>query len=228
MNVSPMLAVGVGNPGAAYARTRHNAGVWFLRALAKAHGASFSPKKSLHGELATVGGCRLLISGTYMNESGRAAAAAVAYYKIAPKAVLVVHDEADLPPGAAKLKFGGGDAGHNGLADIRRHLGGDYWRLRLGVGRGGPDLADYLLSSPAEEERKLINTAIHRAAVQLHDIAAVRWQEAMQTLHASPAEKTPPAKIEVWQRQRRPQRFGGHSPSLGRGFLAATAGSQKR
>ena len=191
MKACPMLAVGVGNPGAAYARTRHNAGVWFLRALAEAHGASFSPKKSLHGELATVGGCRLLIPNTYMNESGRAAAAAAAYYKIAPEAMLVAHDEADLPPGAARLKFGGGDAGHNGLADIRRHLGGDYWRLRLGVGRGGHDLADYLLSSPAEEERELIHAAILRAAAQWSDIAAARWQEAMQTLHTFPAEESP-------------------------------------
>ena len=182
-----ILVVGLGNPGEQYARTRHNAGFWFVDALAARLGATFSGK--FHGRFAAAAGCRLLCPSTFMNDSGRAVAAARAYFRLPADKVLVAHDEADLPPGAAKLKCGGGDAGHNGLADISRALGGrEYWRLRLGVGkRPGGDISDYVLARPTPPERAQIDEAIARALTAWTSIAAGEWQDAMRKLHAPAA-----------------------------------------
>lgn len=183
-----ILVVGLGNPGEQYARTRHNAGFWFIDALAAREGASFSAK--FHGQFASVAGCRLLRPSTFMNDSGRAFAAARAYFRLPLESVLVAHDEADLPPGAIKLKHGGGDAGHNGLADITRAAGGGgYWRLRIGVGkRAGGDIAGYVLSRAPQTEREQIDRAIHRALDIFPHIRAGEWQTAMLKLHTP--EKT--------------------------------------
>ncbi|MGI9305674.1 MAG: aminoacyl-tRNA hydrolase [Gammaproteobacteria bacterium] len=186
------LVVGIGNPGAQYAATRHNAGFWFIGALAARLGAPLSPKKNFHGDFAAAP-CRMLRPSTFMNHSGRAVSAVCRYFQIAPQNVLVAHDEADLPPGAVKLKFGGGDAGHNGLADISRALGArEYWRLRIGVGRNanqdkGGDIAAYVLARAPQAERDNINRAISRALESWPQIAAGEWQNAMLMLH-TPAE----------------------------------------
>lgn len=199
-----ILVVGVGNPGREYARTRHNAGFWFLDALAERLEVAFAEKKNFFGCIASLSSfasalpsscddespvsgteCRLLRPATFMNESGRAVAAVKQYFRIPVENILVAHDEADLPPGEVKLKFGGGHAGHNGLADIIRALGGrDFWRLRLGVGKlAGGDIADYLLSAPAKAEREKIDAAITRALNITPRIIAGQWQDAMLHLH---------------------------------------------
>ncbi|MBE8157914.1 MAG: aminoacyl-tRNA hydrolase [Betaproteobacteria bacterium] len=184
-----LLAVGLGNPGAQYADTRHNAGFWFINALAEKLCAAFSPKTNFFGDFAAAPTARLLRPATFMNCSGRAAAAAVRYFQIPPENILVAHDEADLSPGAVKLKFGGGDAGHNGLSDISKALGGqNYWRLRIGVGRGdaGADISDYVLARAPKAERELINGAIFRALDIWPQIANGEWQNAMLSLHTPP------------------------------------------
>jgi PTH1 family peptidyl-tRNA hydrolase len=135
------LVVGLGNPGSEYARTRHNAGFWFVEALAEKFGGRFTANKKLHGELAEIGigtaRLRLLKPMTFMNLSGQAAAATLAYYKIAPGNMLVAYDEIDFPPGKIRLKFDGGHAGHNGIRSIIGHIGPAFWRMRIGVGHPG-------------------------------------------------------------------------------------------
>ncbi len=135
------LIAGLGNPDPEYLMTRHNAGFWFVDALARAHGESFRTEKKLHGQTADVRigahRVRLLKPMTYMNRSGRSVAAALSFYKIPVEHLLVVYDEIDLPPGRAKLKRGGGFAGHKGAGDIVAHVGSDFWRMRIGVGRPG-------------------------------------------------------------------------------------------
>lgn len=190
-----ILVAGLGNPGEQYAQTRHNAGFWFLDALAAKVGAAFANK--FHGQFAAIPGCKLLRPATFMNDSGRAVAAARAYFRIPAESILVAHDEADLPPGAARLKFGGGDAGHNGLADISRALGErGYWRLRIGVGkRNGGDIANYVLARAPKSERAEIENAILRALEIWPQIAAEDWQNAMLKLH-SPAAPEKNARAE--------------------------------
>lgn len=185
MQIPPALIVGLGNPGNRYAQTRHNAGFWFVESLAAKLGVTFTAKNALHGDLAAAA-CRLLRPTTFMNDSGRAVAATAHYYKIPAAAVFVVHDEADLPAGKTKLKFGGGDSGHNGLADITRALGsGDYWRLRLGVGRcDTADIADYVLARPPNSEKEKIDDSIARILDLWELIQAGDWQSAMLKLHA--------------------------------------------
>ena len=183
-----ILVVGLGNPGEQYARTRHNAGFWFADALAARLGASFAAEKKFDGHFAAIPGCRLLRPSGFMNNSGRAVAAVCSYFRIPIASVLVAHDEADLPPGVAKLKCGGGDAGHNGLADVSRALGGrDYWRLRLGIGkRPGGDIADYVLTRAPQKEREQIDSAVMRAVDVFPHIAKNEWQAAMLKLHTLP------------------------------------------
>ena len=181
------LAAGLGNPGDAYASTRHNAGAWFVDGVAGEVGVDFSNKSNVGGELASVpGGMRLLKPNTFMNESGQSVGAAARYFGVAPEEILVAHDEVDLPPGAARLKFGGGDAGHRGLRDVSRALGGrDYWRLRIGVGNGVGGAGDYVLRKPPAAERELIDNALRRAMAVWDTIAAGDMQKAMLILHTA-------------------------------------------
>ena len=186
MHEAPKVILGLGNPGAAYAHTRHNAGFWLLDAAAATAGATFSPKSKFDAEVAAAGGVHLFKPQTFMNESGFTAQAAKKFYNIANAQILVVHDEVDLPPGTARFKQGGGDAGHRGLADISRCIGGDYWRLRLGVGKpavGG--VRDYVLQTPAAEERGLIDDAIRAALNVWGEVLAGDYNAAMHTLHTS-------------------------------------------
>ncbi|MEK9752790.1 MAG: aminoacyl-tRNA hydrolase [Rhodospirillaceae bacterium] len=135
-----LLVVGLGNPGSDYADNRHNIGFMAVDAIQRAHGFS-SYRAKFHGQLAdgTVGDEKVLLlkPETYMNESGRAVQAAITFYKIEPKDVIVFHDELDLAGGKVRIKRGGGHAGHNGLRSIHAHVGHAYARVRLGIGHPG-------------------------------------------------------------------------------------------
>src|SRR5215467_9001597 len=162
------LVVGLGNPGREYEATRHNAGFWWVENLAEAQRVRLRTESKFHGRVGRVTNghdCWLLLPNTYMNSSGRSVRALSAFYKIAPDEMLVVHDELDLPPGTARLKKGGGVAGHNGLKDIAAGLGPDFWRLRIGIGHPGDkyDVANYVLHPPSENETKLISDAVERS-----------------------------------------------------------------
>ena len=133
---------------------------------------------------------------TFMNASGRAVQMLAGFFKIPPEEILVVHDELDFAPGTARLKQGGGIAGHNGLKDISQRLGShDYWRLRLGVGRpAGKDGADYVLEKPPAEEREAIEGSIARALEVIPQILAGDLQGAMQKLHSQDKPVAPKAE----------------------------------
>ena len=185
------LVVGLGNPGREYDATRHNAGHWFADALAGTLGAAFVNEGKFQGQVAkTSGDVRLLKPQTYMNLSGRAVSAVARFFAISPAEILVVHDELDLQPGEAKLKFGGGVAGHNGLRDIRAQLGtADFWRLRLGIGHPREsaipqqEVVDYVLKPPRRDERDAIVAAIDRGLAAWPDIAGGNFERAMLSLH---------------------------------------------
>ena len=192
VSIDLKAVIGLGNPGTDHARTRHNAGFWFADALADKFGGSFHKEARFHGHLATasVDGHKLwlLKPSTYMNGSGRAVQALMAFHKIGPGQVLVVHDELDLPAGAARLKVGGGHGGHNGLRDLHEQIGPDYRRLRLGVGHPGEKhlVTNYLTSGrPTAADQKLIDEAI-AAAVEALPLALQNWEKATQQLHSRP------------------------------------------
>ena len=160
-----LLLVGLGNPGARYAGNRHNIGFMAVQEIAKRHG--IGPWRRRFQGVACegpLGGKRtlLLLPGTYMNESGRAVAEAMHFYKLSPADVVVFHDEIDLPPGKVRVKVGGGIAGHNGLRSISEHIGNDYRRVRIGVGHpGNKDLVQhYVLSDFAKSDRGWVETLI--------------------------------------------------------------------
>ena len=136
------VIVGLGNPGAKYTETRHNAGFWFIEEVARKYSATFRPENKFHGEVAKISlqgkDIWLLKPATFMNRSGLAVKSLLSFYRISAEQLLVAHDEIDLPPGTAKLKTGGGHGGHNGLRDIISQLGtNDFHRLRIGVGHPG-------------------------------------------------------------------------------------------
>jgi len=171
------LIVGLGNPGAEYEATRHNAGFWFVDLLASEHGGRFSSQRKLHGDTAeiTVAGqrIRLLKPMTYMNLSGQAVGATVNYYKIPPEHVLVAYDELDLPPGRAQLKFDGSSAGHNGIGSVIEHIGPKFWRLRFGVGHprdaehaagGRKQVIDHVLKRAGGTEETTLRDKLREAA----------------------------------------------------------------
>jgi PTH1 family peptidyl-tRNA hydrolase len=194
------LFVGLGNPGAEYEATRHNAGFWWVDALARQLKLSLVSDRSYHGLVArgnvdsqTVW---LLEPQTYMNLSGKSVAALVRFFKIAPQDILVVHDELDVPPGQAKLKFGGGHGGHNGLRDIHAQLGtGDYWRLRLGIGHPGDkaEVADWVLKKPAPEQREAMEACVTRTLQAAPDLLSGDMTRAtlLVNTHKPPRPKPP-------------------------------------
>jgi len=184
------LVAGLGNPGREYAATRHNAGFWLVDALAQKLGASLAPESRFAGDVGKAGMLRLVKPWTYMNESGRSVGALAHFFDIAPDEILVVHDELDLKPGEAKMKLGGGVAGHNGLRDIQAALGSaDFWRLRLGIGHPRDsalpqqDVVDYVLHPPRAEERAALDAAITRALAAWPDVARGDMERAMMSLH---------------------------------------------
>jgi peptidyl-tRNA hydrolase, PTH1 family len=182
------LVVGLGNPGKEHERTRHNAGFWLVERFASANGIVLRKDNKFQ---ALVGrhepsGAWLLMPQSFMNASGRAVQMLAGFFKIKPEEILVVHDELDFPPGTARIKQGGGIAGHNGLKDISQRLAThDYWRLRLGVGKppAGMEGADYVLQKPPAEERAAIDAAIERALAVLPQCLSGDIQTAMQKLH---------------------------------------------
>ena len=184
------LIVGLGNPGAEYEKTRHNAGFWWVDAIADARRAAWKKETKFSGWTARVeeGGrdFALLKPATFMNVSGKSVGAYLRFFKLEPGAMLVVHDELDLPPGAVKLKRGGGTGGHNGLEDITEVLGTkDFWRLRIGIGHPGEKHAvvNYVLQPPRKEEAALIDTAINDSLEVWPLIAEGNYQAAMMKLH---------------------------------------------
>jgi len=189
------LIVGLGNPGPEYDQTRHNAGALFVERLAAQKGASLSVDRKyfgLVGKFSHQGrDVRLLIPTTYMNRSGQAAAALANFFRIAPEAILVAHDELDMPPGVAKLKQGGGHGGHNGLRDIIAQLGNrnDFHRLRLGIGHPGHAslVSGYVLGRAPRSEQEMLDTSIDFALGVLPDILDGNWTRAMQQLHSQKA-----------------------------------------
>jgi len=184
---APRLVVGLGNPGAEYADTRHNAGFWLCERLATKLGAALRRESRFHGLAGrTQDQVWLLLPQTYMNHSGQAVAALARFYRIPPAEMLVLHDELDLPPGALRLKFGGGLGGHNGLKDIATHLGTqDFWRLRIGVGHPGDrdQVVDYVLKKPRAEERALIDAALDRTLEHWSTLERGEYPAAMQKLN---------------------------------------------
>jgi PTH1 family peptidyl-tRNA hydrolase len=187
------LIVGLGNIGPEYADTRHNAGYWFADAVAAEVGTRFAHERKFHGEVARARIGRdelwLLKPTTWMNRSGQAVVALALFYKILPHQILVAHDELDLPPGAIKLKLGGGTAGHNGLKDTQARLStAEFWRLRIGIGHPRTlqleqDVADFVLHRPRKEDAALIVDAIDRARGVVDLLVAGRYEAAMLKLH---------------------------------------------
>jgi PTH1 family peptidyl-tRNA hydrolase len=186
------LIVGLGNPGAEYLRTRHNAGFWFVDALAAGQGERWGFDGKLHGET-----CKLRIAGepvwllkpaTFMNKSGIAVASALRYYKIEPDECLVAHDELDLDAGTVRMKFDGGHGGQNGLRDIVAHLGhGKFHRLRIGIGHPGhkDKVTPWVLGRPSAQDEDAILDGIARALDVLPLAVEGQFDKAMQRLHTA-------------------------------------------
>jgi peptidyl-tRNA hydrolase, PTH1 family len=190
------LIVGLGNPGAEYARTRHNAGFWFADELARRHGGTFRGEPRHQGELARVSiagfDVWLLKPATFMNRSGGAVRSVAGFYKVPVEEVLVAYDELDFPPGVVRLKQGGGTAGHNGVADVVAQMGADFWRLRIGVGKPPAAGIEHVLSRPSAVDERLIRDCVVAAADLVPLILEQGGQAAMQRLHtrAAPAAES--------------------------------------
>lgn len=186
------LFVGLGNPGPEYEQTRHNAGFWWLDALARELKLNLTADKSYHGLVARTSSqgqsVWLLAPQTFMNLSGKSVAALANFFKIPPQEILVAHDDLDIAPGEAKLKLGGSHAGHNGLRDIHAQLGTDqYWRLRLGVGHPGnkAEVVHWVLKKPMLDHRIAIDQAIDRALKALPQFLTGDMEQATRLVHTS-------------------------------------------
>lgn len=182
--------VGLGNPGAEYERTRHNAGFWFVEALAAAYRGSFRMESKFRSGLARIRiddtDVLLLEPSTFMNRSGESIQLLAAFYKIPSSDILVAHDELDLPTGTVRLKRGGGHGGHNGLRSVHQHLGEDYLRLRIGIGHpGNKDLVlNYVLGRASVADEKLIHDGIDDAVAAMPIWLGQSWDKALQRLHS--------------------------------------------
>ncbi len=200
------LITGLGNPGSDYAATRHNAGFWFVDALARQLKVSLAPERAYSGlaARASVDGQALwlLEPTTFMNLSGKSVSALARFFKIEPQEILVVHDELDLLPGQAKLKLGGSAAGHNGLKDIHAQLGTpDYWRLRLGIGHPGvkSEVIHYVLRKPGADERTEIDKSIEQSLSAIDLVLRGDMDKATMKINARPPKPKPekPPKAEA-------------------------------
>ena len=185
------LIVGLGNPGAQYARTRHNAGWWFVDALLAQQRGAWRHEAQQQVDVARVrideSELWLAKPTAFMNRSGAPVSALAHFYRIAPPEILIVHDDIDLPPGVARLKHGGGHGGHNGVRDVIAHIGAEFWRLRLGVGHpGAKDLVlDAVLDRPTGAEQQMIDEAVQRALEAVPELLRAGAQKAMNRLHRS-------------------------------------------
>ncbi len=197
------LIIGLGNPGPHYAQTRHNAGFLALERLARLQG--FERPKPFKSSLVTKGvldGRKLLLAWpqTYMNLSGQAAAELASFYKLSGENILALHDEMDLPLGRLKMSFGGGTAGHNGLASLKEKLREDFCRLKIGIGRPPKEMSgsvDYVLGRWPEDERSLVDEALERAAE-----AAALWvseglSKAQLKINRRPPKASAPPETEA-------------------------------
>jgi len=197
------LLVGLGNPGAEYENTRHNAGFWRIDALAQELSVNLVPDKSYFGKVAKAQfkgqPVWLLEPQTFMNLSGKSVGVLAKFFKISPQEILVAHDELDVVPGQAKLKFGGSHAGHNGLRDIHAQLGtGDYWRLRLGIGHPGvkAEVINWVLKKPLAEQRGLIDESIARSVKAADHLMQGDMEKAMVQIHTSKPPRPKPPRPE--------------------------------
>lgn len=222
------LFVGLGNPGPEYEATRHNAGFWWVDALARELKAPLSTDRGYHGMVArtTVHGQTvwLLQPQTFMNLSGKSVASLARFFKIAPNEILVAHDELDIAPGQVKLKFGGSHAGHNGLRDIHAQLGsGDYWRLRLGVGHPGNkgEVVNWVLKKPMLDDRIAIDQCIDRSLKALPAFLAGDMDKATLLVHTSKPPRAHTPKVP------RPETAPGTAPSPILAILPTTAPETK-
>lgn len=193
------LFVGLGNPGAEYEDTRHNAGFAYIDELAKHLKVSMSVDKAYFGLVGRSnvpgGTIWLLKPQTFMNRSGQSVGALARFFKIAPEEILVAHDELDIDAGAIMLKSGGGHAGHNGLRDIHAHVGSpNYWRLRLGIGHPGHkgEVAGYVLRKAPATERDLLSQSIDKALSATDAFITGDMAKATRLIHAGePKPKVP-------------------------------------
>ncbi len=195
------LFVGLGNPGPDYEHTRHNAGFWWMDALAKELKLSWTIDKNFHGLVARTSvhgqSVWLLKPQTFMNLSGKSVASLAHFFKIPPQDILVAHDELDIAPGEAKVKLGGSHAGHNGLRDIHAQLGTDqYWRLRLGIGHPGvkAEVIHWVLKKPSADHRIAIEQTIDRALKAVPALMADDMAEATRLIHTSKPPRPKPAR----------------------------------
>ncbi|MER2474799.1 aminoacyl-tRNA hydrolase [Photorhabdus laumondii] len=186
------LIVGLANPGAEYAQTRHNAGAWYVDLLARSHNQSLKEESKFFGYTARINMCshdiRLLVPTTFMNLSGKSVAALASFYRIQPDEILVAHDELDLPPGVAKMKLGGSHGGHNGLKDIQNKFGNNpnFHRLRIGIGHPGDKnkVVGFVLGKPPASEQKLIDDAIDEALRCTDILMKQDMNKAINRLHS--------------------------------------------
>jgi PTH1 family peptidyl-tRNA hydrolase len=191
LRLNIQLIVGLGNPGAKYEQTRHNVGFWFVDHLAQQESSVFRSENKFHGDITklTIAGVDvwLLKPMTFMNNSGQSIGAVSRFYKIPPQAMLLIHDELDLPSGTARLKKSGGHGGHNGLRDTIAHLGvNDFNRLRIGIDHPGNsrEVSDFVLTKPSKEQRIGMDVAIDNALQVIPDVIKGEWQQAMHNLHS--------------------------------------------
>ena len=191
------LVVGLGNPGAEYEKTRHNAGCWAIDEMVRAlGGGAFSADKKMKADVASA-----LMDGrkvwfikpqTYMNCSGQSVGPFARFHEIRPSEILVLHDELDLLPGQLRVKLGGSSGGHNGLKDIQSALGTpDYWRLRIGIGHPrslqlNQGVADFVLHRPRQDEQIEIDRAIDRVVAEAAILVRGDMPEAQRMLHPAP------------------------------------------
>jgi len=188
--VALKLIVGLGNPGPEYARTRHNAGFFFVDELARRHGGTFRSEPRHQGELAKVriDGTEvwLLKPMSFMNRSGGPVQSVANFYKIPVDSILVAYDDLDFPAGVIKLKQGGGAAGHNGIRDIAPQVGDQFWRFRIGIGHPGDRTAvlNYVLGRPSAEDTRLIEDAIGAGLDVVPLLISEGGQKATHRLHS--------------------------------------------
>ena len=184
------LIVGLGNPGAEYAQTRHNAGFWYVQQLANQYGIRLKPESRFLGlsGRGTIEGhdVRLLLPSTFMNRSGQSVAPFVKFFQIPVQQILIAHDELDMPAGQIRLKTGGGHGGHNGLRDIVPYIGNDFHRLRIGIGHPGSRdrVSGHVLGKAPPAEQDLLDQAIEQALKQTHLLINGDIAKAMNQLNA--------------------------------------------
>ncbi len=191
--MSQILAlIGLGNPGAQYEATRHNAGAWLVDAVARSAHTELRPDKKFFGLYAKVRlgdtELHLLNPTTFMNRSGAAVAALCQFFKLTPEQLLIAHDELNLPAGQARYKTGGGHGGHNGLRDTISALGNQnqFHRLRIGIGHPGDahKVVNYVLNRPGKAEQTAIDAVLNECQATLPLALAGDWAPAMNRLHS--------------------------------------------